>query len=118
MKYLFLFLLNFWFVYAFAQKPQNGRYIFKLAFAEWQNKSMGATCTVVVKDDSIKVLHNGSKGLSGKKGDVLDSGKLIKHVSGKWIIAHNKKDRNAKEIGGCSDGPTIIDLKRRIFYTC
>lgn len=102
-----------------AQKPKDGTYTYSIAFAEWQGKSLGATCTVIIKGDSIKVVHNGKGNLTGKKGDILDQGIIMRHTkTGKWIIGHNNKDKDTKEIGGCSDGPSIIDFKRKRFWSC
>jgi hypothetical protein len=102
-----------------AQKPKNGTYTYTIAFAEWQGKSLGATCTVIIKGDSIKVVHNGKANLTGKKGDILDQGIIMKHTkTGKWIIGHNQKDIDAKEIGGCSEGPSVIDFIGKKFWTC
>ena len=67
--FLFFFILS---AGAKAQKPKDGTYTFAIAFAEWQDRSLGATCTVVIRGDSVTVLHNGSQGLVGKKGDILD----------------------------------------------
>lgn len=113
-----LFLCTFT-ICAHAQNPRNGTYTYAVAFAEWQGKSLGATCTVVIRGDSIKVIHNGTGRLSGKKGDILDRGILLQHQpTGKWIIGHSPQDKNAKEIGGCSDGPAVIDLKNKKWWTC
>ncbi len=102
-----------------AQKPKDGTYTYSIAFAEWNGKSLGAKCTVIIKGDSIKVIHNGQGNLTGKKGDILDQGIIMKHTkTGKWIIGHSDKDKGAKEIGGCSDGPSIIDFKRKKFWSC
>lgn len=104
---------------AFAQKPANGTYTYSIVFAEWNNKSLGATCTVIIRGDSIKVIHNGKSDLTGNKGDIIEEGIIIKHLkTGKWIIGHNIQDKNANEIGGCSDGPAVIDFKRKQFYSC
>jgi hypothetical protein len=103
----------------FSQRPKDGIYTYSIAFAEWGGRTLGSTCLVKIKGDSIYVIHNGNKSVSGKKGDIFDSGIIMKHTkTGKWIIGHNKKDVNAKEIGGCSDGPTIIDFKRKIWWNC
>ena len=57
--------------------------------------------------------------LTGNNGDIIDQGILLKHkLTGKWIIAHDRKDVDAIEVGGCSDGPSVIDIKRRRFWTC
>ncbi|MES1220595.1 MAG: hypothetical protein ABUT20_34150 [Bacteroidota bacterium] len=102
-----------------AQKPKNGVYTYKIAFAEWGGKTLGATCTVIIKVDSIKIVHNGKANLSGNKGDIMDEGIIMKHKkTGKWIIAHTHSDAYAKEIGGCSDGPTVIDFKNKKWWTC
>lgn len=102
-----------------AQKPKNGTYTYSIAFAEWNGKSLGATCNVIIKGDSIKVVHNGKGNLTGKKGDILDQGIIMKHIkTGKWIIGHSAKDKEANEIGGCSEGPSIIDFKRKKYWSC
>ncbi|HRH51213.1 MAG TPA: hypothetical protein PLP23_20850 [Panacibacter sp.] len=120
MKTIFLFLLLFFAVsITHAQKPKDGTYTYGIAFQEWQGKSLGATCTVIIKGDSIKIIHNGTGNLSGKKGDIIEEGILMKHINtGKWIIAHSNNDKNAKEIGGCSSGPSVIDFKLKKFWLC
>lgn len=102
----------------FAQKPKDGSYNYAIAFAEWGGKSNGATCTVIIKGDSIKVIHNGTGNLTRKKGEIIDSGIIMKHKGGKWIVGHSPKDKNAKDIGGCSEGPSEIDFKRKRFWLC
>jgi hypothetical protein len=101
-----------------AQKPKDGTYTYSIAFAEWQGKSLGATCTVIIKGDSVKVVHNGKGNLTGNKGDIIDAGIIMNHKSGKWIIGHNAKDKNATDIGGCSDGPRVIDFKNKKVWSC
>jgi hypothetical protein len=102
-----------------AQKPGSGTYTYKIAWAEWGGKTLRATCTVIIKGDSIKVINNGRGNITGNKGDMLDEGIIMKHKkTGKWIIGKNEKDKSAKEIGGCSDGPSVIDFKKRIFWSC
>lgn len=102
-----------------AQKPKDGTYAYTVAYAEWDGKSLGSTCTVIIKGDSIKVIHDGNKSMTGNKGDILDEGIIIKHVkTGKWIIAKSPKDKDAKDIGGCTDGPTVIDFKNKKWWTC
>ena len=39
-------------------------------------------------------------------------------ASGQWIIGQSPADKAAAEVGGCSDGPPVIDLTARIFWTC
>jgi hypothetical protein len=112
----FLFLLLTTII--FGQKPKDGTYTYSIAFAEWGGKSNGTSCTVIIKGDSINVIHNGTGHLTGTKGEIIDQGTIMKHKSGKWIIAHDKKDKDAAEIGGCSEGPTEIDFKRKRVWLC
>lgn len=106
-------------LFVYAQKPISGTYTYSIAFTEWQGKFLGATCTVRIKGDSVTIIHNGNSKLSGAKGDVIDQGILMKHTkTGKWIIAHSAKDKSANEVGGCSEGPRIIDFKRRKVWLC
>lgn len=103
---------------AMGQKPRDGDHLYKVAFAEWGGRSHGAVVMVRIKGDSIKVIQYDTK-LSGNVGDVIDSGIIMRHKkTGQWIIAHNKKDADAPEAGGCSDGPAVIDFQRRIFWLC
>lgn len=117
--YIFSLLFSVTTLIVHAQKPKDGTYTYTIAYAEWQGKSNGATCTVVIKGDSIKIIHDGKSNLTGKKGDIIDKGILMKHTkTGKWIVGHDAKDKEAKEIGGCSDGPSIIDFKKKRFWLC
>jgi len=101
----------------YSQKPANGTYTYKIAFDEWGGKSMGCTCVVKIIGDSITIINNGS--LSGYKGEIIDQGIIIQHIkTGKWIIAHAPKDKNAKDVGGCGDGPHVIDFKHKVFWLC
>lgn len=52
------------------------------------------------------------------KGTIAE-GTLMWHPKTKeWIIGLEAGDRDAVEVGGCSDGPEVVDLKKRIFWTC
>ena len=103
-----------------AQKPKDGTYIYKTAFAEWGGRSLGSLVTVVIKGNSIKVIANDKSNLSEtKKGDIIEQGIIMKHKkTGKWIIGHKASDKFAKEVGGCSDGPTVIDFQNKKWWTC
>lgn len=99
------------------QIPKSGTYQYDVAFAEWSGKSLGSTVTVVISGDSVKIINNGS--LAGKKGEIIEQGRIMKHkFTGLWIIATKPEDEFAKEVGGCSDGPRIIDFKNRKWWTC
>ena len=50
---------------------------------------------------------------------VLAEGQLMWHADSKqWIISNNASDRLVKDVGGCSDGPEVVDLVGKIYWTC
>jgi hypothetical protein len=102
---------------AFAQIPGSGTYVYSIAFAEWGGKSLGSTVTVIISGDSIKIINSGS--LSGRKGEIIEEGRIIRHrTTAKWIIATKPEDEFAQDVGGCSDGPRVIDFKEKKWWTC
>jgi hypothetical protein len=71
----------------------------------------------VISGDSIKIINNGS--MPGRKGDIIEQGTIIRHkFTGQWIIATKPEDEFAEEVGGCSDGPRVIDFKKKKWWTC
>ena len=96
----------------------NGKYLFDVAFAEFQGKSMGVKVSVIVKDDSVKVIYEGQGELTAEIGEVLDQGMIIKHKSGQWIIGTKESDKTLDEVGGCSGGPAIIDFMNKKYWMC
>lgn len=96
----------------------SGRYTFAIAFAEFQGQTLGASCDVIIEDDRVTVLHNGQSRIQGSAGDVIVKGYIRRHRSGEWIVSEKSGDENAAEIGGCTDGPYIIDLENRVFWMC
>ena len=100
-------------------KPADGTYTYRMAYDEWRGAPLGSTCLVEINGDKVRILHDGEGNSSKKKGDVLDEGILMKHEpTGHWIIGHSPEDAQATELGGCSDGPTIIDVVNRIYLSC
>jgi hypothetical protein len=100
------------------QIPKSGTYIYTISFIEGDGKPQGATCKVVINGKKIKVIHNGGN-LSGKKGEIITEGTIMKHTkSGKWIIGKTASDKDALEIGGCSNGPIEVDFKHNIVWLC
>ena len=50
---------------------------------------------------------------------VLAEGELMWHPSSKqWIIGQAPSDRARQDVGGCSDGPEVIDLAGKVYWTC
>ncbi|UAY50938.1 calycin-like domain-containing protein [Ferruginibacter albus] len=121
MKFKFLAIIFFAFTCfsSFGQKLKDGTYTFSIRDFEYENAPIVAKCKVVIKGDSIKVIYTDSTLTLIKYGDVFDEGILIKHRKTKqWIIAHSMKDMNAKEVGACSGGPMVIDLKKKEIWYC
>ncbi len=99
--------------------PTDGKYRYDVAFAEWGGKSMGEKVTVIIKEGTIKIIYEGDGQMILKaKGEIIDEGKILKHKSGVWIIGTDGKDVNTEEVGGCSDGPRIIDFEKMKFWMC
>lgn len=99
--------------------PPNGRYRFEIAFDEWEGKSMGEKVTVVIDGHQVKVIYEGDGQLTLiKKGEIIDQGTIMKHKSGVWIIGNAISDIALDEVGGCSDGPSIIDFKNKKYWMC
>ena len=98
--------------------PPDGIYQFDVAFAEWQGKSMGVKMTITIKGDSAKVVYEGYGSLTAKIGELIDEGTIMKHKSGQWIIGTDPKDKELDEVGGCTDGPAIIDFDEKKYWMC
>lgn len=99
-----------------AQKlPKTGTYYLDFIDMEYQGKKFG-TCKAIVERNKIKLYAvNGCHQIPGK---LIDEGILLMHKSGKMIIGQKQTDKNALEIGGCSDGPRIINFKKKRYETC
>ena len=97
--------------------PPDGSYVYDVAFDEWGGKSMGITVTVVIRRDSVFVYSNGNLTLT-VKGELIESGVLMQHRSGDWIIANKASDVNSEAYGGCQEGPTLIDLIKKKYWLC
>ena len=112
-------LLAFLCISTFGQKLKNGTYKFSIRDAEYVGHPIVAKCKVIINGNKIKVIYTDNTLTLIKYGDTFDEGTLIWHKKTKqWIIGHSKQDINAKEVGGCSDGPRVIDLKKKEIWNC
>ena len=95
---------------------QPGQYTFQHRFAEHPGiRSISVTARI---DGIHIVLTNHGPPDVFPKG-VVAEGTLMWHAGARqWIIGHEPSDRHAKEVGGCSDGPEVIDLRTLIYWTC
>lgn len=95
---------------------KSGSYTFRHQFAEQPN-SGSAPVTVKIKGNRISVFNH-AKSMGFPKG-LIEKGTLIFHQKSQaWIISTSDDDINANEVGGCSDGPTVLDLMNKIYWSC
>ena len=94
----------------------SGKYIFQHRFAEHPAmKSISLTAKI---SGTHIVLTNTEPSDIFPRG-VIAEGTLMWHAQSKqWIIGSAPSDRYAKEVGGCSDGPEVVDLRKRTYWTC
>ena len=94
----------------------SGRYEFQHKFAE-QPEMHNEPVTVVIKGHHITIINEGPSGTFPH--GIIGDGTLMWHSKSKqWILGYRKSDREVEDVGGCSDGPEVVDLKNRIFWTC
>ena len=89
---------------------------FELYYSEWGGRMPNGSCDVIIDGYQITVQQNEKTNLTG--GKILAKGTLMKHQSGKWIIAEKEEDKFAEEIGDCTGGPVVVDLKKKIIEWC
>lgn len=120
MKSLFLFIALAASSLASAVEPmlpiRSGLYAFQHKFAE-QPEAPSIRLLAQISGRHI-VLINEAQSSVFPKG-VIAEGNLMWHAkSGQWIISQSPLDRLADEVGGCSDGPEVVDLEHRVYWTC
>jgi hypothetical protein len=95
---------------------QPGQYTFQHRFSEHPSiKSISLAAKI---SGTHIVLINKTRSDVFPKG-VIAEGTLTWHAgSEQWIIGQEASDQHVKDVGGCSDGPEVIDLQKRIYWTC
>ena len=95
---------------------QPGNYRFQHHFAE-QPTIPSITVDVEIDGRHIVVTNNDRTDVFPR--GVIAEGTLMWHpVSRQWIIGDKPSDADLKDVGGCSDGPQVVDLKDHVFWTC
>ena len=94
--------------------PQ-GTFIYELYFAEFGGRMPNSECKVIIKGNKIIVEQTEKTNLTG--GKEIFHGLILKHKSGKWILADDENDVNADEIGGCTEIP-IIEFDKKLIEWC
>lgn len=94
----------------------SGEYLFQQRYAEHPDMP---GISVKVKIDGDRIVVSSPTAQPPFPAGTLEEGTLERHAkSGEWIIVREPADRQAEEVGGCTDGPTVVDLKDRIYWTC
>jgi len=94
----------------------TGQYTFEHRFAEHPSLS---SIRLVATIRGTRIVLVNPRASDPFPAGVIAEGDLMWHsASGQWIIGQSPADKAAAEVGGCSDGPPVIDLTARIFWTC
>ena len=95
---------------------RSGQYVFRHRFAEQPTL---ASVTLLAKIEGSHItLINETSSEAFPKGTVAEGTLMWHAASRQWIIGHRSEDAYAKDVGGCSDGPEVIDLASRVYWTC
>ena len=100
------------------QPLATGTYEFQHRFGEAEHRRIPSIkLKVDIRGDHIVIVNVDSDDVFPY--GVLDEGTLMWHeTTQQWIVGHDEADRDAPEVGPCSEGPQVIDLERRIYWTC
>jgi len=120
MKVLAAFYILFIALPAAAEEPliplPTGRYEFKHRFAEHPDMSSLKLIAEII-GDHIELTNSDSDAVF--PFGLIEEGTLMWHVaSQQWIIGDSDEDRNAADVGGCSAGPSVVDLVKLEYWTC
>jgi hypothetical protein len=105
---------------AVAEEPPvplpTGRYEFRHRFAE--HPGIPSIKLIAIIDDDHIELTNADSDKVFPFG-LIEEGTLMWHAaSQQWIIGYSEQDRNATDVGGCTDGPSVVDLVKLEYWTC
>ena len=94
----------------------SGRYTFQHRYAE-QPDIPGFPVTATIDGNHI-VLVNESPSDAFPAGVIAEGTLMWNAKAGHWVIGHDDADRETDEVGGCSDGPEMVDFDEKIYWTC
>jgi len=94
----------------------SGEYTFQHRFAEYpEMPSFQLKATI----SGTHIVLTNPEASGPFPAGVLAEGELMWHpASRQWIIADEASDRSLQDVGGCSDGPEVVDLVGKIYWTC
>lgn len=94
----------------------SGQYVFQHRFAE---DPQFPSIRVQVKISGSRIVVVNPRASATFAAGTLAEGRLMWHAASRqWIIGNDPTDKSAEEVGGCSDGPEVVDLVRKIYWTC
>jgi hypothetical protein len=94
----------------------SGVYTFQHRDAEFPS-SPGFPVQVSIQGNKVTIIN--PKPYGSIPSGVIEDATLMWHAqSAQWILAHADTDRHLPEVGGCTGGPSVIDFKARIVWTC
>jgi hypothetical protein len=95
---------------------RDGEHAFRHRSAEHPNLPAHS---LVARISGTRILLVNRKPSSVFPLGVVAEGELMWHAASKqWVLGLDPADRMAEEVGGCSDGPEVVDLRRRVYWTC
>ncbi|GGD40918.1 hypothetical protein [Pseudoxanthomonas indica] len=93
-----------------------GEYTFQHRFAE--HPSMPSVDMRVRFADGHITVTNTRPGTPFPLGVVAEGQLRWNGNVGRWIVARTPADVEATEVGACTEGPEVVDLEQRIYWTC
>ena len=93
-----------------------GSYTFQHRYAE--DPLLGSiSVRVHIKGQRITVVNSETSQVF-PKGVIAKGWLLWNEPTSQWIIGEAQADRYNSDVGGCSAGSEVVDLVKRIYWTC
>jgi len=93
-----------------------GVYRFQQRFAE-QPSMQGTELEATIDGRHVEFVNVANSSVFPMRA--LEDVILLWHArSRQWIIGSVPGDARVEDVGGCSGGPTVVDLVARIYWTC
>ncbi|MEM6343940.1 MAG: hypothetical protein AAF927_08670 [Bacteroidota bacterium] len=95
-------------------KDYDGDYEFTYMQLEYATRALDFKCKVQVANGNIRVIQ-AKNHLTG--GPLIMEGYLFLHKSGNLIIVEREEQREAEEVGGCSEA-VVINWENKEIESC